>query len=45
MSTHKTHGTSVDQLVEWNDIADPDVIRKGQKLIVDKSDQYSSRRS
>jgi LysM repeat protein len=32
------YGTSVDQLVEWNDIEDPDVIQKGQKLIVDKSD-------
>ncbi|MEU5166070.1 LysM peptidoglycan-binding domain-containing protein [Streptomyces mutomycini] len=32
------YGTTIDQLVDWNGIDDPDVIQKGQKLIVDKSD-------
>jgi LysM repeat protein len=34
----KRFGTTVDQLVRWNDIEDPDVIHPGQRLIVTKSD-------
>ncbi|MFJ1705246.1 LysM peptidoglycan-binding domain-containing protein [Kitasatospora sp. NPDC088346] len=30
-------GTTVEQLVEWNGIPDPDLIRVGQRLVVAKS--------
>jgi LysM repeat protein len=33
----KMYETTVDQLVEWNHIPDPDFIKVGQKLIVAKS--------
>ncbi len=34
----KRFETSIDQLVKWNKIKDPNVIRAGQRLIVDKSE-------
>lgn len=37
----KTFETSINQLVKWNKIKDPNLIREGQRLIVAKSEPAS----
>ena len=37
-----TYGTTVDQLVKWNRIANPDLIQIGQRLVVAKSEPASA---
>ncbi|MEU0671063.1 LysM peptidoglycan-binding domain-containing protein [Streptomyces lavendulocolor] len=36
------YGTTVERLVKWNRISDPDVIKVGQRLVVARSELVSS---